>query len=102
MMVDMGLIAKVKTAIRISHNKLDDEVGDDIATCLQELRVLGISAPMPDDPQEMDPLILSAVKLHAKSNFTDDSAKAADYKKRYDSLVSFLMTASEYDGGGSS
>lgn len=100
MAVDMGLLLKIKTSIRISHTALDDDLSDTISACLRDLQVCGVSVPTPDDPQEMDPLILNAVKLYCKGHFTDDTGKAAEFLRRYDALKSSLMTASEYSGEG--
>lgn len=88
-------IEKVKRALRISHTKLDTEVSDDIDECLADLISVGLVAP-----EETDPLILAAIKNHAKSNFTDDGAKAAEYLARYEKQKASLMMNDDYGGGG--
>lgn len=100
MTVDMGLLLKIKTYLRISHTALDDDISDTITACFRDLQVCGVSAPAPDDPQEPDPLILNAVKLYCKAHFTDDTGKAGEFLKRYDALKASLMMASEYSGEG--
>lgn len=42
MEIDQGLLTKVKTYLRISHTKLDDDVADSISACLADLRVCGV------------------------------------------------------------
>ena len=91
MAIDANLLTKVKTALRISHTALDDDITDTIQACLTDLGVCGVRSL--DGP---DPLILNAVKLYCKAAYTDDTAKAAAYQARYDALKSCLMMASGY------
>lgn len=91
MAIEQDLLLKVKTHLRISHFRLDDDVADTIEACLQDLKVCGVK-----DPQPTDPLILNAVKLYCKVAFTDDTEKAAAYQTRYDALKSCLMMAGGY------
>lgn len=91
MAVDQTLLSKVKTTLRISHNALDDDLADCISACLKDLNVCGVQAPVPDDP-----LILNAVKLYCRAEFTDDTGKAAEYMVRYNALKSCLMMAGDY------
>lgn len=87
-------IEKVKRYIRISHHKLDAEVADDIDECLADLVSVGLVAP-----DETDPLILAAIKNHAKSNFLDDAAESAEYLNRYEKQKASLMMNDDYRGG---
>lgn len=82
---------RIKIGLRISHTALDDDIQADIDACLQDLRVCGIL-----DPQESDPLIFNAVKLWCKANYTDDTAKGAEFLRRYESLKACLMMAEGY------
>jgi hypothetical protein len=84
-------LTKIKTALRISHNVLDDDIAADIAACLADLKVCGII-----DPQETDPLIYNAIKLWCRSLYTDDTAKGAEYLRRYEALKACLMMAEGY------
>ena len=96
MAINQELLLKIKTNLRISHTMLDDDVGDTIEACLQDLKVCGVKGPVQDYPQDLDPLILNAVKLFCKASFTDDTGKAAAYQARYDALKSCLMMAEDY------
>lgn len=90
-MAATSLLPKIKTNLRISHSVLDDDLTDTIAACLTDLQVCGVQVT------ETDPLILNAVKLYCRKEYTDDPGKAAEYQKRYDALKSCLMMASEYN-----
>lgn len=96
MAIDQSLLLKIKTNLRITHSVLDDDLSDTITACLDDLKVCGVRTPEPDNIQDFDSLILNAVKLYCRKEYTDDTGKAAEYQKRYDSLKSCLMMASEY------
>ena len=90
------LLSKIKTSLRISHDKLDDDVRDTIAACLADLKVCGLRDEVLDTSKELLPLILVAIKLYCKADYTDDTAKAARYREGYDNLKSCLMMAEGY------
>lgn len=87
----LDVLGKVKLALRISHDKLDEDIESDIDACLADLSACGIISP-----QVADPLIFNAVKLFLRSSYTDDTAKGAEYLKRYNALKSCLMMAEGY------
>lgn len=84
-------LTKVKLAIRISHNKLDEDIQADIDACLADLHLCGIIYAEKDDP-----LIFNAVKLYCRSIYTDDPARSAAYLDRYNNLKACLMMAEGY------
>lgn len=94
--IDQGLLRKIKTSIRITHTALDEDVEDTIAACLVDLRVVGLLEKKLAAGQDIDPLILNAVKMYCKASYTDDPAKAARYQAGYDALKSTLMMAEGY------
>lgn len=85
------LLEKVKAGIRRSHNKLDDDLQDDINACLADLEVCGVVYA-----ETSDPLIINAVKLYCRSLNTDDPAKSAEWMRRYEALKASLMMAEGY------
>lgn len=84
-------ISKIKLALRISHAKLDSDIQSDIEACLADLQVCGIV-----HANEQDPLIFNAIKLWCRSLYTDDTAKGAEYLRRYEALKACLMMAEGY------
>ena len=84
-------LTKIKTALRISHDKLDADIQADIEACLSDLRVCGIL-----EPRETDPLIFNAIKLWCRSLYTDDTAKSAEWLRRYEELKACLQMAEGY------
>lgn len=87
----MSMLHKVKTALRITHNQLDDEIQSNIDAALADLEVCGVTFATIEDP-----LILNAVKLYCRSLHTDDPAKAAEWLRRYESMKASLMMAEGY------
>ena len=90
-----ALLAKVKTSIRVSHTALDGDIQDNIDACLADLQLCGVMQEKLH-AEELDPLILNAVKLYCKAEYTDDPVKAARYQGGYDALKSCLMMAEGY------
>lgn len=85
------LLQKVKTAIRIKHTALDDEILDNIQACLLDLQMHGIVHKGAEDQ-----LIQNAVKLYCKAEYTDDLTKAEKYAQRYRELRDCLKVAEGY------
>ncbi len=85
------MLIKVKEGLRITHTKLDDDITSDIEACLADLKLAGVIYA-----DESDPLIFNAIKLWCRSLYTDDTAKAAEYLKRYEALKASLMMAEGY------
>jgi hypothetical protein len=87
----MDTLNKIKQSLRISHDKLDEDIQADIDACLADLQLVGVT-----HASESDPLIYNAIKLWCRSLYTDDTAKAAEYLKRYEALKACLMMAEGY------
>ena len=85
------LLEKVKTALRIKHSALDDDILDTIQSCLLDLRMHGIV-----HADETDPLIQNAVKLYCKTQYTGDPALSDVYEERYRELRGCLKVAEGY------
>lgn len=86
------MLEKIKTALRISHNKLDNEIQDVIDAAMTSLDVHGINASGHDS----DPLILNAVKLYAKwqMNYMD---KADQFERAWKAAVIMLSLSGEFN-----
>lgn len=90
------MLVKIKSALRIKHAALDEDILSDIEACLADLEVCGITHADLDK----DPLIFNAVKLYCRSLYTDDTAKGAEYLRRYEALKGSLQMASGYGKEG--
>lgn len=85
------ILQKVKTALRIKHNQLDEDIRDNIQACLQDLQMHGVV-----HAQETDILVQNAIKLFCKAEYTDDPAKAEKYGQRYKEMRDCLKLAEGY------
>ena len=86
------LLEKIKKALRISHEHLDDEITDMINACLLDLNISGVRII-----NENDPLIIQAVKVYCKANAglnNDDSEK---FQRSYNSLKTHLSLCGDYN-----
>lgn len=92
------LIDDVKTALRISHNRLDDDINQHISACLDDMKRLGIAVP--DDPEDAAdvPLLFAAVKIYCMAQY-DFLNKGEQYKKGYESLRDTLSLSGSYREG---
>lgn len=93
-MADKTLLEKIKESLRRTHDKLDDDLNDEIDACLADLKLCGV------DIAGDDPLILSALKLYCRAMNTDDTAKSALWMQRYEALKACLMMADGYGQEG--
>lgn len=87
----MSTLEKIKQSLRISHDKLDDDIQANIAAGLADLQLAGVT-----HKGEEDPLIFNAIALWCRSLYTDDPAKGAEYLRRYEGLKACLMMAEGY------
>ena len=85
------ILAKIKLALRIKHDALDEDIQADIDACLADLKAMGVVYK-----DVTDPLIFAAVKLWFKASYTDDTAKGAEYMNRYNAMKASLMMAEGY------
>lgn len=66
----MTISEKVKLALRISHNLLDEEIADVIASAGQELVRAGVDSDLIQDPTE---LVESAIVTYVKAYYVTGS-----------------------------
>lgn len=88
----MEIKARLKKALRLTSDYLDDEVEDLIAACKKDLERVGIK----NYNLDTDPLIFQAIKLYAKSHldFNNDGER---YEKSYELLVQSISLSSDYN-----
>ena len=75
------MLEKVKLALRIKNNKLDDDITDLIDACKIDLSISGVKKI-----DETDALVIQAVKLYCKANFGLDNKDSEKYQKSYNML----------------
>ena len=77
----MATIAeKVKLALRISHNLLDDEINDVITSARQELIRAGVAEEVAESEEE---LVQTAIKTYALEYYAQDPKDADRYGESF-------------------
>lgn len=85
------MLDKVKSYLRISSNKLDDEINDSIDAAIQSLKISGVTLI-----NKSDPLIIQAVKVYCKAQFETDTSKSEKYMQSFEHLKQSLSLSSDY------
>ena len=75
---------KVKLALRISHNLLDDEINDVIASARQELIRSGVSEEVANSNME---LVETAIKTYVLEYYASDTKEA----ERFDNSFKYQL-----------
>ena len=87
------MLDKVKDALRVSGEALDEEIQDLIEAAQADLRLSGITK------NEDDPLIVRAITIYCKAHFGyEEPAQAELFMKSYNALKSHLALSQEYTG----
>jgi len=85
------MLQKIKDALRVSGEALDEEIQDLIHAAKADLRLSGITK------NEDDPLILRAITIYCKAHFGyEEPAQAELFMKSYNALKSHLALSQEY------
>jgi len=93
------VLDKIKVALRISHNKLDGDINDNIAFATQEMIRLGINATKTitvDSVEVIDPLIYTAIKTYCQYAFTSDPKAQEGYLTSWTYQLDCLRKTSGY------
>ena len=88
------MLSLIKIALRISHNKLDDEILQTIEAGEKELVRLGVNPDKATD--ESDPLIIECIKAYCKSKFASDPTMAEGFDKSFKYQADSLRKSGEY------
>lgn len=87
------LLDEVKLILRMSHNKLDDEINDYIASARLEMIRLGILEEMANSD---DDLIKQAIKTYCQMNNTSDDKKYERYFNSWQYQTDCLRKSKNY------
>lgn len=84
------MLGSIKSALRISHDKLNTDIQNNIDSALLDLRRVGVN-----DKKE-DKLVMKAVELYCKWQY-DYQGKGEQYGKNYEKLRDSLSMAGDYN-----
>lgn len=92
----MGMLEKVKLALRISTNTFDSEIMELIQAAQDDLSLAGVVLP---EGWENDSLINMAITIFCKANFGIANADSSKYQRSYTMLKTRLLISGDYNGG---
>ncbi|APF24011.1 head-tail connector protein [Clostridium butyricum] len=87
------MLEKIKLSLRIDSDDLDEEIRDAIDSCKADLKLSGV---LESKIVDGDSLILRAVKVFCKSEFSTDDREAERYRKSFQMLKDHLCLSVEY------
>lgn len=87
------MLNKVKLALRIDDNSLDDEIKDTIEAAKADLRLSGV---LESKVVETDPLMIRAIKTFCKAEFSTDDKEVIRYRESYEMLKTHMVLSSDY------
>lgn len=88
------LLDEIKTTLRISHNKLDDEINSNISSARLEMIRLGILEDVANSDD--DELIKQAIKTYCQMQNTTDDKKYERYFKAWQYQTDCLRKSKDY------
>jgi uncharacterized phage protein (predicted DNA packaging) len=87
------LIDKVKLALRFDDDSLDEDIQDSIDAAKADLKLSGV---LETKIVDTDPLIVRAIKIYCKSEFSTDEKESIRYRNSYDMLKTHLSLSTDY------
>lgn len=96
------MLATIKQALRITHNKLDTDIQNTIDASKKELIRIGcaesiVNGTVVSSTTVYEPLIIEAVKTYCQMNYTDDTKKREMYTLAWENISDSLRKSSAYN-----
>lgn len=88
------LVQEIKTVLRISHNKLDDEIQSTVESGIAEMVRVGVIQGKAND--ETDPLIKKALKTYCQKEFSTDDKKVERFEISWQYQIDNLRKSKGY------
>ncbi|MBN1079273.1 head-tail connector protein [Clostridium botulinum] len=87
------MLEKIKLALRIDSDSLDDDVQDTINAAKADLKLSGV---LESKISDADSLIIRAIKVYCKAEYSTDDKEAIRYKEAYEMLKDHLCLSRDY------
>lgn len=87
------LLEKIKLVLRVDEDDLDEDIQDSIDAAKADLILCGV---FESKIVEADPLILRAVKIFCKAEFSTDK-EAERYRQSYEMIRNHLSMSADYN-----
>lgn len=87
------MLDKIKLALRVDSDDLDDEIQDTIDAAKADLKLSGV---LESKIIDTDSLILRAIKIYCKAEFSTDDKESTRYYDSYNMLKNHLCLSQDY------
>lgn len=91
------MLGQIRSALRITHHKLDDDLQLNIGACKLDLQRVGVDTSSQYDT-EKGAIIQKAIELYVKWQY-DYCGKGEQFRKNYESMRDALSLSSDFNGG---
>lgn len=88
------MVNKIKTALRITHNYLDDDIANTIATARLELIRMGVAIDVAND--ETDELVNMAIKTYCLGVYATNERMMEGFQKSFEVQADSLRKSAGY------
>ena len=92
----MPMLETIKASLHLTDNDMDTEIGSDIASALEDMRRVGVTAAVAECDS---PLIIKCVELYTKWQL-DYLGEAERFQRHYERLRDSLSQGSDYNAEG--
>lgn len=90
----MTMLARIKLALRITHDQLDNEIAETIASARAELVRAGVLNTVASD--DNNALVNQAVKSYCLANLSNNKEIAQGHQKAFESIMENLRKSKNY------
>lgn len=87
------LIDKVKTSLRVDDSALDEDIQDSIDAAKADLVLNGV---LNNKIIDTDSLIIRAIKVYCKAEYSSDDKESTKYRESYEMLRNHLCMSLDY------
>lgn len=85
------MLAKLKTALRIGHSALDEDILNNVDACLLDMKRVGVDT----SDYEHDALLQKCIELYCKSVY-NFAGKGEAFQKAYESTRDAISLCGDY------
>lgn len=90
------MLEKVKLTLKIDDNSLNEDIKDTIDAAKQDLKLSGV---LESKIVDTDSLIIRAIKIYCKAEYSTDDKEASRYLQAYEMLKNHMCLSVDYTVG---
>lgn len=90
------MLGKVKLTLKVDDNSLDEDIQDTIDAAKKDLKLSGV---VESKIVDTDSLIIRAIKIYCKAEYSTDDKEASRYLQAYEMLKNHMCLSVDYTVG---